>query len=155
MPAEPCRLNWRWKTFAELEREELYACLRLRQQVFVVEQGCAFLDADGLDGEARHLLGVDGAGELCAYLRVLAPGRVYREIAIGRVVTAPQIRGRGLGRELFARGLRLARRCFPGHGVRIGAQQRLVPFYREAGFVTAGEPYLEDGIRHVEMLLSR
>lgn len=142
--------NWRLLLWDQLERDELYELLRLRIEVFVVEQACAFQDLDGYDLVAEHLLGRAADGRLLAYARLLPPGAKYREASIGRLVTAPAVRARGLGRALMARALIACRNRWPGP-IRIGAQQRLQPFYEQYGFAVAGPPYLEDGIWHVEM----
>jgi ElaA protein len=150
-------ITWQWNSFADLTVAQLYAMLALRQEVFVLEQACLYPDIDGLDPEAHHLLGwrkVDGRQELVAHLRCLAPGAKYEEMSIGRVVTSPAARGTGLGRELVAQGLALARRLHPGHAIRIGAQAHLEGFYAGFGFVTVSEPYDEDGILHIDMLLA-
>jgi ElaA protein len=150
-------INWSWKRFAELEPRELYALLGARAEVFVVEQACAFLDLDGLDEFAWHLLGwSNGAGEsrFAAYLRLIDPGRKYAEPSIGRVLTTAAFRGTGLGRAAMREGLARASALYPGQPLRIGAQQRLERFYRELGFRTVSDPYQEDGIAHVEMLVA-
>jgi ElaA protein len=149
------RIEWQWKRFAELAPAELYALLAARAAVFVVEQQCAFLDLDGLDASAWHLLGWAGADEgrtLAAYLRLIGPGGKYAEPSIGRVLTTAPYRGTGIGRAAMREGLEGVARLFPGQALRIGAQQRLERFYTELGFRTASEPYQEDGIAHVEML---
>lgn len=120
--------------------------------MFVVEQRCAYLDADGLDPRCRHGLGV-ARGELVACARLVPPGAAYDEPSIGRVVTAPEVRGRGLGRALMREAIAAARRAYPGRDVRIGAQRYLEAFYRSLGFVPSGAPYDEDGIPHLPMLL--
>jgi ElaA protein len=150
-------IRWQWSSFADLTAAQLYAMLALRQQVFVLEQACLYPDIDGLDPGAHHLLGWrsrDGQQELAAHLRCLAPGAKYEEMSIGRVVTSPAARGTGLGRELVAQGIALARRQHPGHAIRIGAQAHLERFYAGFGFVTVSEPYDEDGILHIDMLLA-
>jgi ElaA protein len=149
-------LIWQWRSFAEFSTLELYAMLRARSEVFVVEQVCAFLDPDGVDVHARHLLGWSPTepAMLAAYLRLIAPGYKYAEASIGRVLTTEAFRGRGLGRALMHAGLREAAAVFPGHHVRIGAQQRLERFYASMGFRTVSDTYLEDGIDHVEMLIA-
>jgi ElaA protein len=150
-------ITWQWSSFADLTAAQLYAMLALRQQVFVLEQTCLYPDIDGLDPAAHHLLGwrdVDGKPALAAHLRCLAPGAKYTEMSIGRVVTSPAARGTGLGRELVAQGIALAQRLHPGHAIRIGAQAHLEAFYASFGFVTVSEPYDEDGIQHIDMLLS-
>ena len=149
---------WRWSRFDELSPRELYAILQLRQLVFVVEQSCPYLDADGFDQGAWHLRGWTSApsgGEvLAACVRILPPGLKYLEPSIGRVVTHPQQRGTGLGKELMREALRRVEMIAPGASVRIGAQRYLQRFYEELGFRIASDPYDEDGIPHVEMLRS-
>lgn len=142
-------VTWSWQPFERLALRELYALMALRQTVFVVEQRCAYLDADGRDPDAHHLLGwQDGA--LVAALRVFPPeqGAVW----IGRVVTSPSVRGTGVGRPLMREGLRRADATFGPAPVRIGAQARLEPFYASVGFAVCGPGYLEDGIPHLPMI---
>jgi ElaA protein len=149
-------LRWRFAPYADLSLDELYALLRLRSLVFVVEQQCAFLDLDGDDDRAWHLLGWagDAAGRpfLGAYTRLFAPGVKYAEASVGRVVTHPDVRRTGAGRRLMAESLRRVAEVAPGAPVRIGAQKYLERFYASFGFVRAGDDYLEDGIVHLEMV---
>jgi ElaA protein len=153
-PATPNRF-WQWSRFSELTPEDLYAVVRLREEVFIVEQQCAYPDADGRDPQAWHLLGwsngEDGRG-LVAYARIFEPGVRYSEGSIGRVVTAPRVRGTGLGRDLMAEALRRLEGLAPGQTVKIAAQRRLEKFYLDLGFRTVSAPYEEDGIIHVDML---
>ncbi len=152
-PPEP---RWRCVPYAALTLDELYALLRLRSLVFVVEQQCPFLDADGDDDRAWHLLGWshDAAGRplLGAYARLFAPGVKYAEASVGRVVSHPDVRGTGAGRRLMAEALRRLDELAPGAPVRIGAQKYLERFYAAFGFARAGDDYLEDGIVHLEMV---
>lgn len=148
--------EWQWCAFAQLQGAELYQALALRQDVFIIEQRCFYQDRDGFDQAAHHLLGwrtIDGKRQLAAYLRCLAPGAKYPEMSLGRVLTSRQARGSGIGRELLEQGIARARRQYPGQRIRIGAQQYLERFYAGFGFKTTSEPYDEDGIMHVEMLL--
>lgn len=148
-------IDWQWRPFDQLGVHDLYALLALRQAVFVVEQDCVFQDADDADQPSQHLLGwqvQDGQRRLVATLRCVPPGVKYAEVSIGRVACAQAARGTGLGRALFAEGLRLTRLAYPGQAIRIGAQQRLERFYAGFGFATCSTPYLEDDIWHVEML---
>ena len=131
---------------------DLYDAMALRSRVFVVEQECVFLDADGADRDSHHLLGRDEAGVLQAYLRIVDPGIKYAEPSIGRVVSAPASRGTGLGRLLMTEGLRQCGIAWPGLPIRIGAQARLQAFYAGFGFVREGEDYIEDDIPHCEMV---
>ena len=145
-------LPWHWLRFGQLGVDDLYDALALRERVFVVEQNCPYQDADGLDRHAWHLLGRDDAGTLQAVLRVVDPGHKYAEPSIGRVVTAPEARGTGLGRVLMVEGVQRCAAAWPGQGIRISAQAHLQGFYGSLGFVAVGEPYLEDDIPHVEMV---
>lgn len=145
-------IAWRLKPFDRLAAEELYQAMRLRSQVFVVEQQCIYLDADGKDQQAFHLLGYS-AEKVIAYARLFAPGKYFKEAAIGRIVVAEEVRGQGAGKALMAESLEIARRMYGAGPVRIGAQKHLTAFYEGFGFGVAGPEYLEDGIPHVEMLV--
>jgi ElaA protein len=142
----------RWHTFGELGGGEIYEILALRQSVFVVEQRCAYLDADGRDRSSLHLCGRTAAGVLAAYLRLLPPGQKFAGPSIGRVITAPEFRGRGTGRALMEEGIRRAAELYPGIPLTLAAQIHLEGFYRSLGFIRSGMPYDEDGIPHVTMM---
>jgi ElaA protein len=145
-------LAWTWARFEALSGREVHDLLALRSEVFVVEQNCVFQDVDGADLVSWHLLGRTVQGELAVYLRVVDAGVKFPEISIGRVVSSPRARGAGIGRVLMQEGLK---RCLATHGpmpIRIGAQARLASFYQSLGFITVAEPYIEDGIPHLEML---
>jgi ElaA protein len=140
-------LIWHVRTFEELTVAELYAIMALRQRVFVVEQSCAYQDADGLDQASRHVWAQRG-DVIAAYLRIVPAGVKFEELSIGRVITAPEARGTGIGRELMKRGIAAAGNV----PIRIGAQAHLEKFYGELGFTRASDVYDEDGIPHIEML---
>ena len=144
-------LRWQWCTLHELSAKQLYAVLVARSAVFVVEQNCAYQDADGYDIAAEHVIAWSG-DVVAAYLRVLAPGAKYTERSIGRIVTTHAFRGTGLGRKLVAHALERLDAAFPAAPVRIGAQARLKSFYESFGFHQASDVYMEDGIPHIEML---
>ncbi|WP_164014583.1 GNAT family N-acetyltransferase [Pyxidicoccus trucidator] len=148
--------RWMWKSFPELTLDELYALLALRQEVFVVEQRSIYQDVDGLDAESLHLLAyedADGAPYLAGYLRILPPGLKFPGASsLGRVVTSPRARRRGLGRELVERGLARLDAHFPAADIRISAQHYLQRFYEDFGFHAEGDVYDEDGIPHIEMV---
>jgi ElaA protein len=147
--------TWRCCRFDELSVFELQAIYRARQLVFAVEQACAYLDADGFDAHAIHVVAWPASGTRMlpvAYARIVEPGRKYPEPSIGRVLTTGMARGTGLGRELVRRSIAQCAAAFPGHGIRISAQTRLERFYAEFGFTAVGAPYPEDGIAHTEML---
>ncbi|NNG25066.1 GNAT family N-acetyltransferase [Telluria aromaticivorans] len=148
-------IDWQFSPFNDLSPADLYEVLAQRQQVFILEQTCLYPDIDGLDPVAHHLLGwrtVDGKRQLAAYLRVLGPGVKYTEMSLGRVITTQAARGSGAGRALLVRGIACAEALYPGHRIRIGAQQYLERFYQSFGFETVSAPYDEDGIQHVDML---
>jgi ElaA protein len=148
-------IDWQWRAFSELSLSELYTILQVRQMVFVVEQACPYLDADGADGRAWHLLGWakhDETKILAAYARIFAPGIKYTEASIGRVITHPLMRRKGMGEALMEESLRRVESLWPGARVRIGAQMYLERFYEKSGFRRVSEPYDEDGIIHIEML---
>lgn len=142
---------WRWVRFDAIGVDDLYDALALRCRVFILEQG-PYQDPDGLDRASWHLLGRDPAGTLQAYLRVVDPGLKYEEPSIGRVITSPETRGTGLGRQLVREGVAHCLATWPARGIRISAQFHLRDFYAEFGFVTVGQPYGEDNIPHIEML---
>lgn len=144
-------IHWHLLAYPELSLDDLYDLLELRQRVFIAEQNCPYIDADGLDPSCWHLLGRDEHARLDAYSRILPPGAKYTEPSIGRVVTHPRVRGMGLGKQLMREAIRQTANLFPGEPIRIGAQMYLVRFYSEFGFEPVGEPYDEDGIPHVEM----
>jgi ElaA protein len=144
-------LQWLSKDFHELDKLQLYAALRLRQEVFVVEQQSIYLDLDNLDQLATHMLGWED-NRLVAYQRCLPPGASFAESALGRIVVAPYARGRRLGRELVRRGIRHNLQRWPGYDIRINAQSYLRVFYQELGFVADGEDYQLDGIPHILMV---
>ena len=141
-----------WRAFEALSARELHDLLKLRADVFVVEQTCVFAEIDGRDPEARHLLArAAEGGPLVGTLRLFPPDAAGRAV-IGRVATASAARGRGIGRALMAEGIAEARRRFGPAPIAIGAQARLERFYAGFGFVRAGEDYVEDGIVHCAMV---
>ena len=147
--------TWTLKKFDQLTPAELYAILRLRSEVFVVEQNCVFLDMDDKDQYCHHLMGWrDGAALLVGYSRIVPAGISYAESSIGRIVTSPAVRRQGVGHELLIESIKTLYALYGMRDIRIGAQYYLLRFYEEFGFVQKGEIYLEDGIEHIEMLLT-
>ncbi|MCF8258857.1 MAG: GNAT family N-acetyltransferase [Flavobacteriales bacterium] len=144
-------MDWRWHTYEDLSKDELYDAMRLRQEVFVVEQECPYLDADGRDRGNHHLLGYDDLG-IAVYARVLRPGALYPEVCISRVVSAPRVRRTGAGRLLMKECLVRVQETYGPVPIRISAQAYLQAFYESFGFGCTGKEYLEDGIPHKEML---
>lgn len=147
------QIKWILKPFARLTPEELYRLLRLRSQVFVVEQRCLYLDEDDKDQLAFHLMGMQ-EGRLVACSRLFKPGDYFQEASVGRIVSAPEVRGRGIGKMLMAQTIEIAHRLYGPVPIRIAAQYYLKAFYESFGFQQAGERFLEDGIAHIEMLLA-
>jgi ElaA protein len=144
-------LSWEWKRFDDLTADEVYTILCVRQQVFVLEQECLYLDADGKDRQSFHLMGFDG-DELVAYARILDAGVSYPEVSMGRILTTEKARGTGAGIELMEVGLQQIQDLYGSVPIRISAQTYLLQFYQKFGFESTGKEYLEDEIPHTEML---
>lgn len=145
------QIQWICKSFNELTSAELYAILRLRNEVFVVEQNCVFQDADNKDQQSMHLMGFVN-NELAAYTRLLNVGVAYDKVSIGRVVTSPAYRNSGIGKALMAQSIEKCTALFGEQDIKIGAQLYLKKFYENFGFVQTSEVYDEDGIDHIEMI---
>ena len=144
---------WKIKTFDQLSTNELYEILKVRQEVFVVEQTCYYLDADGYDQKAVHIW-ADKDQQIIAYCRVFEPRIKYEESSIGRVLTHPSYRNLKLGKMLMRIALDTIEGQFRQKNVRISAQDYLLKFYTEFGFVATENKYLEDDIPHTEMFKS-
>jgi ElaA protein len=144
-------LTWQIKPFNALSPTELYALLQARQQVFIVEQTCPYLDADGKDTYCLHLSGLIG-DEIAAYARIVPPGISYAEPSIGRVLTTHKYRTAGFGKLLMQQAIAETLKAHGNLPIRIGAQLYLKKFYEGFGFVQQGEVYDEDGIDHIIML---
>jgi ElaA protein len=138
--------------FDELSPAQLYQILALRSEVFVVEQECIYQDLDNLDQQAMHLLGVDDSNNLVSYARILTPGVVYPEYAIGRVIVSQSHRGTGEGHKLMNYCMEVIESMAGKVPIRISAQAHLEKFYQTHRFKFTGKSYLEDGIPHVEMI---
>ncbi|GAB3582313.1 GNAT family N-acetyltransferase [Hymenobacter daeguensis] len=144
-------IRWHCIPFESFPPLILYDVLRLRSEVFVVEQNCVYQDIDRQDPDAFHLLGYNEAGELAAYARLFDAGKCYAEASIGRVIVAPAFRQYGLGRELMRQALAHSEALFGPQANKIGAQQHLEAFYNEFGYEQCGPMYVEDGIPHIPM----
>lgn len=144
-------IRWEIKAFEDLNNEELYQILRLRNEVFVVEQDCAYQDADNYDQQAYHVMGTTDTG-LAAYSRIFRPGIKFDMASIGRVVTASFARRHGFGRELMQVSIGAVQDKWGKMPIKISAQQYLQKFYESLGFVQSSDPYLEDNIPHIEMI---
>lgn len=144
------QLNWRFQTFDELTTKELYGILRLRSEVFVLEQRCCYLDMDNKDLQSHHLSGYRD-GVLMAFARIVPPGLSYEYPAIGRIVVSSQGRGAGYGIELLNVSIQKVEALYGNVPIRIGAQLYLKRFYESFGFRQSGDVYLEDAIEHIQM----
>lgn len=144
-------IKWVCKNFNELSALELYAIMRLRSEVFVVEQNCVYLDADGKDEYCYHLAGYVG-NELVAVARLLPAKVSYPEVSIGRVATSPFYRKMNAGKELMLKAIEECNALFGSQPIKIGAQLYLKKFYESFGFLQCGGEYDEDGIMHIPML---
>lgn len=145
-------ITWYTKSFDELTNNELYAILRKRFTVFIMEQGVIGEDLDDYDQKALHLYGVDDKGQVVAYTRIFGPGVKYEQAAFGRVLTAKEVRGAGIGKELMRRTLVVIEERFGKVPVKISAQAYLLKFYNELGFKQVSEVYDDHGLAHIDML---
>ncbi|MCH2234114.1 MAG: GNAT family N-acetyltransferase [Crocinitomicaceae bacterium] len=141
------------KHYSQLNIDELYSILQLRCAVFVVEQDCPYLDLDNLDQDAYHLMAKQDQ-KLLGVVRILKPGIVYQEPAIGRVASREDSRHLKLGHLMVKAANDYCDETWPEQGIRLSAQSHLMGFYEKHGYVSTGKSYLEDGIPHDEMLKS-
>ena len=141
---------WKIKSFEDLSTKELYEILKIRQEVFVVEQTCYYLDADGYDEKAVHIW-AEKEGQILAYCRAFKPGIKYPDSSIGRVLTHPSFRNLRLGKILMKIALNTIEARFQDKNIRISAQDYLIKFYSEFGFTATENKYLQDDIPHTEM----
>lgn len=148
--------TWQCIPFNELTTQQLYQLLKLRVDVFVVEQTCPYPELDDKDHQTgvQHLMGFSG-DELIACARLLPAGTSYDHISIGRVATKLSARGNGLGHQLLKQALTECEKLWPNQTIDIGAQEHLKSFYQEHGFTQISEMYLEDDIPHIDMRLEK
>ncbi|WP_294209467.1 GNAT family N-acetyltransferase [uncultured Chryseobacterium sp.] len=142
---------WNIKSFEEFTVPELYAIIKARVDVFVVEQDCPYPDLDGYDQQALHLWAEED-GNVLAYCRIFGRGIKYDETSIGRVLTTAQARGKNLGKQLITYAVQAIENRFHTPEIRISAQDYLLKFYSGFGFEDTGKKYLEDDIPHTEMI---
>lgn len=143
-------MNWQIKSFDDLSTAELYKILRLRAEIFVVEQNCVYQDCDGYDQKAHHVMAWQDEN-LVAYARIFPEGVKYKQACISRVVTSPLVRGQGVGNELIKKCIEEITTRFNTGNITISAQKYLEKFYEGHGFSVVGDTYLEDNIPHIEM----
>lgn len=149
-------IHWIYKTYEELSLDELYSILKLRSEVFVVEQNCVYLDLDDKDRLCWHLMGMDG-NRLVTYMRIFPTG-VEEDLAgsIGRIIVVPDLRGTGLGHILVDKGIALYNELVgKTHPIIIHAQSQLERFYSHHGFKATSEPYMFEGLLHTNMILEQ
>lgn len=142
---------WKIKTFDEFNVPELYAILKARIDVFVIEQNCPYPDLDNYDQKAVHIWAEEN-GDVLAYCRIFDKGIKYDETSIGRVLTTERARGKSLGKQLIQYAVETIENRFHTTAVRISAQDYLLRFYSGFGFEDTGKKYLEDDIPHTEMV---
>ncbi len=151
---EADNLVWKCFAFHELSNTLLYNLLAERAKVFVVEQRCAFNDIDGIDIKSYHMLGFYD-NEIAAYARLVPPEVSFKEMSIGRIMTPHHFRNKGFGKLLMEQSIDKCYEIFEEGYIKIGAQEYLKRFYEYFGFKQTGDPYDEDGIPHIYMLLKK
>ena len=147
-------MTWSVLHFNDLSVKQLFDILQLRNQIFIVEQNCPYLDIDEKDPKSFHVLGIDQHQKLIATSRILPPGVSYSEVSIGRVAVAIDSRGTGIGDELNRVSMKFISDFYGNVPIRLSAQKHLSNYYNKHGFKVVSDPYDEDGIPHVEMLNS-
>ncbi|MBD5640391.1 GNAT family N-acetyltransferase [Clostridium botulinum] len=147
-------MSFKIKKFNELSVEEIYEILKIRNEVFIVEQECPYEDCDGKDKNAYHLFYME-EGKVISYLRILQKGLSYDEISIGRVLVNKDYRGKGLARKSILQAIDFIQNNLKENSIRISAQHYLMDFYKSFGFEPVSEVYLEDNIQHIEMLYKK
>jgi len=144
-------LHWKVISFNEFTVDELYDLLQFRSQVFVVEQDCVYLDQDGKDKKALHVMGFKG-NKICAYARLFNKGDYFDACSIGRVIVAEDERLYSYGHSLMEESINAIKEHYGEDRIKISAQKYLKKFYEKHGFVQTGDEYLEDGIPHIGMI---
>lgn len=147
-------MEWIIKKYKDLTIEELYNILKVRNEVFVVEQKCPYQDCDGKDQFSYHLFSEDNK-KIVAYCRIVEKGVSYDEISIGRVLVIEKYRSKGIARELLINAIRFAEETLNETTIRISGQVYLKDFYKSLDFKEVSDVYLEDNIPHIEMLYQK
>lgn len=142
--------------FSELNTNELYDILKLRSEVFVVEQNCVYNDIDEVDKHpnVRHLMFKEDT-TIVAYARLIPANVTYENVSIGRIVSSPSQRKRKLGHLIMTHALDICEQLWPNKSITLGAQYHLQKFYNKHGFMPSSEQYIEDGIPHIDMTLEK
>ncbi len=150
-------MEWQLKKFKQLDVDELYELLKLRIDVFVLEQKCPYAEIDEKDRhpDVLHLSGRNSSnGNFAAYLRILPPGLSFKEVSVGRVVVEKENRREGISSIMVEKAIKIIENTWPENNIKIGAQVYLKQFYESHGFKAISDEYLEDGILHIDMLRS-
>ncbi len=147
-------MNWTIKKFKELNVEEIYKILALRNEVFIVEQECPYLDCDNKDLNSYHLF-LKKNGDIVAYLRIIEKGISYSEVSIGRVAVNKSYRGKGISRKMMLKAIEFIENNLNEYSIKIQAQAYLLNFYSSLGFKAVSQEYLEDNIPHIDMLYKK
>ncbi|KHO39451.1 GNAT family acetyltransferase [Clostridium tetani] len=147
-------MNWHLKKFEELRCEEIYKILKIRNEVFIVEQQCAYQDCDGKDKKSYHLY-LEDNGEILCYLRILPKNVSYNEVSIGRVLVNKNYRGKGIAKEMMLKAMNFIEENLNEKEIKIQAQLYLFNFYKSLGFEEVSNEYLEDNIPHIDMLYKK
>lgn len=145
-------MNIRVKKFKELSVTELYDILRLRSEIFVLEQNCVYVDQDNNDQHSVHVAGYI-KGKLVAYARIVPPNTIFKTVSIGRVVVNDKYRGKSYGYDIMEAAIKATVKKYRPEVISISAQKHLEKFYGNLGFKPQGKMYLEDNIPHIKMLL--
>jgi ElaA protein len=146
-------MNWYIKTFDDLTNKELYEILKIRNEVFIMEQDCHYLDLDNKDYKAHHIFCINSNEEIAAYARLLPKGISYPQASIGRVATAKAYRRQELGIDLMKKSIEFVFNNYETDAIKISAQTYLLDFYCKFGFTPIGQEYFEDEIPHIAMIL--
>lgn len=147
-------MEWKKVKFEELENQELYKILQLRNKVFVVEQNCIYQDADDNDEKAIHIF-LKNKNEIVTYLRILKPCNYFENASIGRVVTNPKYRNKSFAKKAIRMAIKHIFNEWNQNQIEISAQTYLIEYYKKLGFETKGNEYLEDGIPHIRMIYKK
>ena len=148
------KMTWEIKSFGELSTGELHDLLKVRMDVFVVEQACAYPEIDGKDTLCVHVLGKDSSGITVATARIVPAGVIYSEVSIGRVAVEKSLREKGIGKIVMEHALTYSKTTLNASTIKIAAQLYLKKFYSDFGFVQISDVYLWDGIEHIDMRFS-
>lgn len=147
-------MEWIIKKFDELKAKDIYNILAIRNEVFIVEQDCVYMDCDYKDFNSYHLF-LEQNGEIVAYLRVLEKGVSFDQISIGRVAVKKDFRGKGLSREMMLKAINFIENDLKETSIKIQAQSYLINFYTSLGFKPISDEYLEDNIPHIDMIYNK